>query len=696
MTADVPIEQLPRTSAQTFTKLHHLGVTTFQDLLYHVPHRYKDYRTILTAGDFQAKKYQALKSGDESAAYVTVQGTVEKYDQLKVRNLTIQKAYINDGTGLIECVWFHQPYLYQYLKKGAHVSVSGLIDMKSGRPSVKAEEYEEIAPGKQLLHTGRLVPVYPETRGISSRTLREKIALAFDLIYKDLQEIVPADFLKTYHLMKRAQALRTIHYPTSLDTIHEARQRLGFDELFIRMLSSARIKAAWKKETLTESIVIGNTQQKLVDTFIDSLPFSLTQAQKKASDEILEDMGRKQPLNRLLQGDVGSGKTVVAAIAGYACFLNKKQTLCMAPTDILAQQHYATFSTIFDPKKIKNGPHVILHTASCRATSKQLATADIIIGTHALISRGTQFDHVGLIIIDEQHKFGVSQRAELKEKGYNPHILTMTATPIPRTVCLALYGELEVSIIDELPKGRQTIKSFVVPPVKRKDAYAWIAKTIEKEAIQAFVVCPFIEVSEAETLKSVRAVQVEYARLSKEIFPHLKVGLLHGKLKSNEKQQVMDDFARHKTDILVTTPIVEVGVDIPNANIMMIEGPERFGLAQLHQLRGRVGRGDKQAYCLLFADDKTPGTQERLEMFTRTTDGFKLAEYDLKKRGSGDLYGTKQHGIADLKFASYGDTPLLSSAQKAATDFFKHFCVEDYPALDSLLKKYDEMKIAQN
>ncbi|MFS8158750.1 MAG: ATP-dependent DNA helicase RecG, partial [Candidatus Roizmanbacteria bacterium] len=578
MNLDTLIESLPQTAPKTKHALQKLSIYTYGDLLYHIPNRYKDYRNVLKIDQFNSQKKDVLFNGNDEAAYVTIQGTVEKFDQVRLRSLTIQKAFISDGTGMIECVWFRQPYLYQFFTKGKEVSISGLLDLKSYKPSLKVEEYEAFTEDKQLLHTGRLVAVYPETRGISSRTIREKIAKVFESV-GTIKETYSTDFIKKYSLLNLSKALTTLHYPSDYPDLAKAKKRLAFDELFVRMLSSKRIRDKWKKESVAEKLIYDKSRETKIESFKKSFDFSLTNAQERSISEVLSDMQRTQPLNRLLQGDVGSGKTVVAATAAYLSYLNEKQTLFMAPTDILAKQHFNTLTRLYSHKTLEESPRILLHTASHKAKKDELKHANIIVGTHSLITHKAEFDHVGLIIIDEQHKFGVSQRALLKEKGYNPHILTMTATPIPRTVCLTMYGELDVSVIDEMPKGRKEIKSFVVPPTKRDDAYVWIKKEIKKNDIQVFIVCPFIETSESETLQSIKAAQVEYQRLKDTVFPDYKIGLLHGKMKADEKDDMMSLFATHKIQILVSTPILEVGVDIPNANIILIETPERFGLA---------------------------------------------------------------------------------------------------------------------
>jgi len=435
-----------------------------------------------------------------------------------------------------------------------------------------------------------------------------------------------------------------------------------------------------------------------ITDFVNNLPFKLTSDQNKVIEEIFSDLKKTTPMNRFLQGDVGSGKTIVAAIACYLSFLNGYQSIIMAPTEILAQQHYQSISKLFVRNGLKPFPTITLITGS---TKKDIQPTpynlqpNIIIGTHALLSAKTKFKKVGLVVIDEQHRFGVEQRALLKEKSLNPHILTMTATPIPRTVALTLYGELDLSYITEMPKGRQKIKTFLVPKEKRNKGYNWIKSQITNNKSQIFIVCPLIEESEAETLKSVKAVKIEFENLKK-IFNGFKLGLLHGKLKSVEKNKIMEDFKTKKIDILVSTPVVEVGIDIPGATIMLIEGAERFGLAQLHQLRGRVGRSNKQSYCFLYTENDTEKTKNRLEFFCKNHLGVKLAEFDLKSRGAGNIFGTEQHGFVNLKIASLTDFELIDKTKKAVEYFVKNHKIEDYPDLEVVVEKFKVRRISKD
>jgi len=427
--------------------------------------------------------------------------------------------------------------------------------------------------------------------------------------------------------------------------------------------------------------------QERVLQFIQNLPFEMTLAQKKVCREILADLGKNKPMNRLLQGDVGSGKTVVAALAAFIAWFNQTQSALMAPTEILANQHYQTLKQLLGPLGVK----INLLTGQSR---KKILPADLLVGTHALLYQRAEFKKLGLVIIDEQHRFGVEQRGKLLQKGSKkniiPHLLTMTATPIPRTIALTLYGDLDLSVIDQMPEGRQKIRTWVVPPQKRDNAYEWIRKKVKETDERCFLICPLIEPS--ESLESVKAVKVEYERLAKEVFPDLRLGLLHGRMKSREKQEIIDAFRKGELDILVSTPVVEVGLDIPQATIMVVEEAHRFGLSQLHQLRGRVGRGSKESFCLLFTRFTSGRPFERIKSLEKIDIGFKLAELDLKMRGPGEIYGTSQHGFFDLKVASFGDLPLIEATQKEAELFFPR--LGNYPLLQAKIKE-DTIKIIE-
>lgn len=593
--------------------LEKLNIFSNEDLLHHYPSRYEDLTDAQT-GIVVSSRNLYTRSGK-----------------------TIQKVIVKTNIGNQELTWFNQPYLIKTLAPDVKISFHG-------------QNYELITGG-ELIHTGRLVPVYPETKGVSSKALRR-------LIYNLLQTIkiedwLPKEIIISNQLIALGPALKKIHFPKNQTEIDQATKRLAFDEMFLLQLAAAIRKKQWQNKPLNHQF---NIDQEKILALIASLPFALTRSQNQVLKEILNDLSQNKPMNRLLQGEVGSGKTVISALAMYVSYLNGLQSCLMAPTEILANQHYQTLTTVFSHTGIKIG----LVTKSVKTDG------DILVGTQALLFKKIK-ESFGLIVIDEQHRFGVKQRAQLIEPlKSTPHLLTMTATPIPRTVAMTIYSDLDLSIIDEMPVGRQLVKTWVVPPEKRLDAYHWIAKQINKQHTQAFIVCPLIDLSLKETMKDIKAVTAEFEKLQT-VFPQLKLGLLHGKIKTGLKNELISQFIKKDIDILVTTQIIEVGIDIPNATIMMIESADRFGLAQLHQLRGRVGRSNQQSYCLLFSENKKPLTLKRLQALTTTNSGLKLAELDLKLRGPGDLYGLKQHGFLDLKLASFTDADLIHKTKLAAS-----------------------------
>src|SRR3989344_3804157 len=664
MGLQTPIEQVPNIGRSYAMRLHRLKITTIEDLVHHYPFRYENLGK-------PAQISEISLGGTNSVA-----GKVWEIRNVRTRfgkNLTL--ATVNDGSASIEVVWFNQPFLTKVIKTGSEISLAGRVDLFSHRTSFINPEYELIdsKTGGKSLHTRGLVPVYPETAGVSSKWLRSKIMNLLPNVLPKIEDPLPSGTLKSHSLIPKKQALWQIHFPTDENQVEEAKKRLSFEELLISQLMALERKRAWEKNQ--RGLRMNIPQEKTL-SLIDSLPFSLTGAQRKVIKEILDDISKNKPMNRLLQGDVGSGKTVVAAIAAYIVFLNGYQSALMAPTEILALQHFKTLNSVLKPL----GVRVSLRTSSV----KKDAPFDILIGTHALIAREAGFKKLALVVIDEQHRFGVEQRAKLRHKGKAPHVLAMTATPIPRSLALALYGDLEVSSLDELPKNRKIVKTFVVPPEKRARAYQFIRDSISKGR-QAFIIFPFIEPS--ETLTSVTVANAEYEYLQKEIFPDLSIGLLHGRLKLVGKKAVLERFSQNKLNILVSTPIVEVGIDIPNATIMLIEGAERFGLASLHQLRGRVGRGAEQSYCFLFSDSSSRNALERLSALEKYHLGLKLAEIDLKMRGPGQIYGTAQSGIQSFKIASLADLPLINATKQEAIKIFGSRAADKLTALSSEIKK---------
>jgi ATP-dependent DNA helicase RecG len=685
------IEKLPGTSAVTIRRFKSLGIGTYFDLLNYFPFRFENYSIISSINQ--------LQEGEK----VTVKGQVlDIKNEYTKRGFNLQKAILYDKTGKIDLVWYNQPYLLRVIRQGSFLSVAGEVKKYLYSYVIQPEEYEILNSfNDETIHTGRIIPIYPEKRALSSKTIREKVWYVLkNIIYQvgnrhacSLQEFFPPEIISYNNLIDELSAYQNIHFPSDLKAAKQARQRLAFDEIFTIQLSSKLIKREWQEERVGHPFKVETHHDASLQLFINHLPFQLTNAQKRCVNQIINDLVKPQPMNRLLQGDVGSGKTVVAAAAAYLAYLNGFKTLFMAPTEILAQQHYQTLSKMFKPDLgISNVPKVCLYTSSSKPKSKSLKKINIIVGTHALIAKKAIFDKVCLVIIDEQHKFGVAQRVMLKQKGINPHLLTMTATPIPRTVALTLYGELDLSLIDEMPPGRFTTKTFLVPKKKRNDAYCWIKKQIKNHGVQVFIICPLIEESDVETMRTVKAAKEEFKFLKDNIFNDFKLGLLHGKMKSREKDEVMKKFAGQEIDILISTAVVEVGIDVPNATIIIIETAERFGLAQLHQLRGRVGRSTKQSYCFLFTnvgDSRDhPFINKRLNIFTKINNGFDLAEYDLKIRGVGEIYGTKQHGIINLKIASLSDFQLIERVNHAVGYFSKNYKIKNFPKLQKKIEEY--------
>lgn len=669
-------------------RLEKLNIKTLEDFLYHIPFRYDDFSLI--------SKINRVQPGE----VVTIQGTVSEISNEFTKNFKrLQKAEIADDTGTIEVVWFNQSYLTRVIHKGALISLSGKIDWFLKKLVIQSPEYE-IINNSPTIHTGRLVPVYPETRGITSKWLRRQVYKLINDNRESLNEYLPDSIIDENSLIAINTAIEQIHFPQTFENAEKSRQRLSFDELFLLQLSAMDRKLNWNRNLISNPYSTEKFSEEL-KKFYEKIPFTLTNAQKRVVEEIFKDLGLEKPMNRLLEGDVGSGKTVVSAIAMFLSFLNGFQSVLMAPTEILAQQHYDTISKLLSPFRIKVGlatgskKEGIMNNESRiknRTKSKDHNSQfiihdssfifDVLVGTHAVLQKGISFEKLGLVVIDEQQRFGVEQRALIRSRGKNPHLLTMTATPIPRTIALTLYGDLDLSILDEMPIGRKQIKTWLVPPEKRTNAYSWIEKQIKETKSQVFIVCPFIE--ESETIRSVKAATKEFENLKENIFKNLKLGLLHGKLKAKEKEEVLTKFRDEKIDILVATPVVEVGIDIPNATIILIEASERFGLAQLHQLRGRVGRGDKQSYCLLFTESKNLQTRDRLKAMEKHNFGAELAELDLKLRGPGEIYGTMQHGRKMLKIASFSDFDLIQKVRIAAEKIFPD--LKNYPKLLEKLK----------
>ena len=679
------IESLNKVGPAYLKKLHKLNIKTIQDLFFHFPHRYEDFSKKTSISE--------LKEGEKA----TIQAEIVEIKNTRLfhRKMSLTEALVKDNTGMIKVTWFNQPYLIETLKKGKIANFSGKLSFYKKTLCLSNPIYE--LAKEETTHTGRLVPIYPETEGISSRYLRFLIKPLLSLT-KQIDDFLPTQIKNKFNLMDLAQAIEQIHFPKNILSKKKAHKRLSFNELFLIQLASLQQKQKIAKEKAIELPF----DQKLIKPFVKDLPFKLTNDQKIAAWEIFQDLAKNKPMNRLLNGDVGSGKTIVAIMSALAVAEQGYQTAIMAPTEILAKQHFQTFKNILKKSKLKiclltRTDHKINNKK--KTTKKELKNKiakgqiDIIIGTHSVIQKDLSFKNLTLAIIDEQHRFGVAQRAALQKKVSQiddglktiPHLLSMTATPIPRTLALTVYGDLDISLIKELPKGRQKIITKIVSPKNRDKTYEFIKEQVKKKR-QVFVICPLIE--ESNKLTEIKSVTQEYKKLSKNIFPELKLAMLHGKLKPNEKEKIMDKFKKAKTDILISTSVVEVGVDIPNATVMIIEGADRFGLAQLHQFRGRIGRGKIQSYCFLFTDSNAQKTNLRLKAMLTAKDGFELAERDLKIRGAGDFIGTRQWGLPDLVMASLNDLELIKKSREAAELILKNNLVNQ--AMKLKLKDLDK------
>ena len=658
---DSPITRLPGIKKGYAQRMANLGVETIGDMLELYPRRYDDYRSLKTINQ--------LEYGEE----VTIIGTVwDTHARETRRGGTIVTSTLSDGTATIQATWFNQPWLVDKLKSGSQIVISGKVDQYLGRLVFQSPEWEPL--DKQLVHTGRLVPVYPLTQGVTQKWLRRLMKQTVDYWTQRLPDHLPEASRERLGLPSLDGAMRQIHFPDSWDDLETARRRLAFDEFLLIQLGVLRQRREWRSQPGCPVAV----DEELVKNFVSSLPFSLTGAQQKVLNEVVNDLRQAIPMSRLLQGDVGSGKTVVALGAMLVTAADGGQAALMAPTEILAEQHYRTIASMLEKSQpASQDPRFALRLltgstpqAERDAFYQEIAAGQVklVVGTHALIQEGVEFNDLRLAIIDEQHRFGVQQRATLRDKGAgNPHVLVMSATPIPRTLALTLYGDLDLSVIDEMPPGRQAVITSWLQPLERERAYSFVRSHVE-QGRQAFIICPLVE--ESEKIEAKSAVE-EHARLQKEIFPDLRLGLLHGRMKADEKDNVMRQFRDGDLHILVSTAVVEVGIDVPNASVMLVEGANRFGLAQLHQFRGRVGRGAHQSYCLLLADAPTPDAEARLRVISETNDGFELAEEDLKLRGPGEFFGTRQSGLPDIKLAKLSDASLLEMARNEAKSFFE-------------------------
>ena len=666
---EAPIYALKRVSFPLAVKFDKLGVHTVRDMLLLVPRRHVDYGDPVPVSD--------LEPGREQTVRVHVWGARERQMGFRMR---AAEATVGDSSGMLKCLWFNQPWIAKQLPVNAEIVVSGKVSVRDGRPAFDNPEWELWS--SDLMHTGRLVPIYPLTQGLQNRTVRRVMREALDVYIDRLPDPLPHDMRERLGLAGIADAVSQMHYPTDRAALERARRRLAFEELLPIQLTMLLRRRMFQKSAPAEPMPLSANAER---AFKESLPFTLTGAQERVLFDVLNDARRPVPMSRLVQGDVGSGKTVIAAAALLAAIENGRQAVMMAPTEILAEQHFVTLKALFHangldknvatayPPSLSRPLRIALLTGSVGAKERQRLYAeiergeiDIACGTHALIQGDVRFHDLGIAIVDEQHRFGVMQRAALREKGsqgaHTPHMLVMTATPIPRTLALTLYGDLDVSVVDELPPGRQRIKTTWLSPDERGDAEAFIREQVT-QGRQAFVICPLVE--ESETL-DVKAATAEYERLSRSVFPDLRVELLHGRMSGKQKDAVMRRFRAHEADILVSTAVIEVGIDVPNATVMLIEGADRFGLAQLHQFRGRVGRGAEQSYCLLLSEEPSEEAQRRLQLMEETSDGFRLAEADMEMRGPGQFFGTKQSGLPGLKVARLTDVKLIEQTRTEA------------------------------
>jgi ATP-dependent DNA helicase RecG len=671
---DSPITTLRRVSPTVAKRFAKMRVNTIRDVLYFFPNRHLDYA--------QRKAISELEVGTEQ----TVIGTVHGAEQVTFGRRPGTEAYIGDETGIIRVVWFNQPWLAKTLRKDAKIVLSGRVGFFKGAKVLEWPEWEFLE-SDDLTHTGRLVPLYPLTQGLTARPTRRLVKETVDRWADQIPEFLPTSVRTRCNLLNLPESIQQAHYPDSEQLKNESRRRLAFDEFFVLQMGVLSKRRDWQEAETASPFQL---DKEILQEFLGSLPFALTSAQQRVLGEIVTDVQKPKSMCRLLQGDVGSGKTVIATAALLLAAANGIQGALMAPTEILAEQHFNTIAALFAETGKLETEELSLRTYSlpfavCPSITIGLITGnlsqkekkntqqltakgevDIVVGTHALIQKGADFFRLGLAVVDEQHRFGVMQRSSLRQKGVNPHTLVMSATPIPRTLALTLYGDLDLSIIDELPPGRKTIKTRWVSPENREKAYDFLRSKIA-EGRQAFIICPLIE--ESEKIETKAAVE-EYQRLSEQVFPDMSLGLLHGRMSSSAKEEAMRGFRAGDLDVLVSTSVIEVGIDVPNASIMLVEGADRFGLSQLHQFRGRVGRGEHQSHCLLLSESPSMEARERLRIIEQTDDGFTLAEEDLRLRGPGDFFGTRQSGLPDLRMARLSDVALLELAREEALRLF--------------------------
>lgn len=734
---NTPLKSISRITPKYAKLLESLGLKTIEDLLLYFPFRYDDFSRVV------------LPSEEHLGETVTIEGIVEKIKVNRIfrRRMTVIEATIlptqiptHVSTDVrtkeltLKAVWFNQTFIAGSLKEGMRIRLSGKLEKRGRAFQMTSPAFERAT--RDATNTGCFVPVYKETKGLTSKWLRWQIKELLPFV-KEFQEIIPKEITEKFHLYSFPRAVRELHFPTPEKNLERARKTLAFKEMFLVQIRALQIRSLWQGKK-SSSIKF---DEKSLQRFTASLPFKLTDAQRKASYEILRDLEKTRPMNRLLNGDVGSGKTVVAALASLPVLEKGNQVALMAPTEVLAKQHFESFCQLFKDYPFNIGlltnsyklttqkchPELVegstkkhyqlnydtdsstaLSTRSTRSGSAQndrkkllekikLGQINLLIGTHALIQKDVCFKNLSLVIIDEQHRFGVAQRAKLQSETMQiddgqtkviPHLLTMTATPIPRSLAIAFFGSLDLSILDEMPKNRKTIQTKIISPAGRRELYSFIRSEIKKGR-QAFFILPLVE--QSESLKDVKAVKAEHQRLSEEIFPDFKVGLLHGKLKPPEKEKVMQDFSKKELDILVSTSVVEVGIDVPNASVIVIEDADRFGLSQLHQFRGRVGRGEHRSYCFLLSQKASEKSDERLRVLEETSDGFEISERDLELRGPGQFFGTLQSGLPDVAMENITNLKLIKFAREEALNLLKSDPnLGKHPEIKKALRKFEE------
>lgn len=655
--------QIPGIGPKTESKLKQLNIFSDWQLLYHFPHRYIDFSKVIPISKIIISEN------------CTISGLIIHSENIYTRNgKSLQKIILKDHSGQVELVWFNQPFIVKNFKRGDTWAFAGTPSLYKNKITIFAPEYGQY-------NTGKIIPIYPETKGLTSRWFRKTISLHLNTLQKNLLDTLPITLINKYHLLPLSKALKEIHLPQNQESLNAARFRLSLDEIISILSLSYLQKKSWSNFTPKFTLKTNKNIDQKIAKLISSLPFTLTDSQINAWSEIKPELiSKNKVVNRLLCGDVGSGKTILALLSAYLTSLNHHQTLILAPTEILAKQHLQTFK-----KYLPSTPIYLL--SAHQSLPAKIPNNSIVIATHAAIFQKENFiKNTALLIIDEQHKFGVNQRSFLKQLK-PPHTITMTATPIPRTISLTFFGNLDLSTLKNPPQDRLSIKTFLVPQNKIPDCYQWLEKDILKRLTQAFIVCPFIE--ESESALTIKSAKKEFDSL-KELFPKLKLALIHGKTEIKSREKILTDFANNKINILVTTPIIEVGIDFPNATTIIIQSADHFGLSQLHQLRGRVGRGNKQSFCYLFTESSNESSLKRLDFLSKNNDGFKIAEFDLKTRGPGESFSTLQHGFPSLKIADLSDIKLIEFSQKILSEL-----ESNYPDFDieKLIKNEKSLSI---